>query len=83
VEIYVPDLCGIAVSEALTAGRKSMDLFDVTVVAVITAIGGGTGQDVPGLTAIRLALRVPPFPPKDGRGSSSKSPSRKAIILSL
>ncbi len=35
-----------AISGALTAGRKSMDLFGVVVVAVITAIGGGTVRDV-------------------------------------
>jgi uncharacterized membrane protein YeiH len=34
-----------AVSGALTDGRKSMDLFGV-VVTEITAIGGGTVQDV-------------------------------------
>ena len=47
--IYVLDLLGVAVfavSGALTAGRKGMDLFGVIVVAVITAIGEGTVRDV-------------------------------------
>src|SRR5918998_329598 len=47
--LYLLDLLGVAVfaiSGALTAGRKSMDLFGVVVVAVITAIGGGTRRDV-------------------------------------
>jgi uncharacterized membrane protein YeiH len=35
-----------AVSGALTAGRKSTDLFGVVVVAVITAVGGGTVRDL-------------------------------------
>ncbi len=47
--LYVLDLFGgavFAVSGALTAGRKSMDIFGVIVVAVITAIGGGTVRDI-------------------------------------
>lgn len=47
--IYLLDLFGVAVfaaSGALAARRKSMDLFGVVVVAVITAIGGGTVRDV-------------------------------------
>jgi uncharacterized membrane protein YeiH len=47
--LYVLDLFGVAVfavSDALTAGRKSMDLFGVAVVAVITAVGGGTVWDL-------------------------------------
>jgi uncharacterized membrane protein YeiH len=47
--LYLLDLFGVAVfaiSGALTAGRKSMDLFGVVVVVVITAIGGGTVRDV-------------------------------------
>jgi len=43
------DLLGVAVfavSGALQAGRKSMDLFGVVVIAVVTAIGGGTIRDV-------------------------------------
>lgn len=47
--MYLLDMFGIAVfavSGALTAGRKNMDLFGVIVVAVVTAIGGGTVRDV-------------------------------------
>jgi uncharacterized membrane protein YeiH len=47
--LYLLDLFGVAVfavSGALTAGRKSMDLFGVIVVAVITATGGGTVRDL-------------------------------------
>jgi uncharacterized membrane protein YeiH len=35
-----------AISGALMAGRKSMDLFGVLVIAVITGLGGGTLRDV-------------------------------------
>jgi uncharacterized membrane protein YeiH len=47
--IYLLDMFGVAVfavSGALTAGRRGMDLFGVTVVAVVTAVGGGTLRDV-------------------------------------
>ncbi len=47
--LYVLDLVGVAVfavSGALAAGRKSMDLFGVIVIAVVTAIGGGTIRDL-------------------------------------
>ncbi len=47
--LYLLDLFGVAVFAiwgALTASRKSMDLFGVVVVAVTTAIGGGTVRDV-------------------------------------
>jgi uncharacterized membrane protein YeiH len=47
--LYLMDLVGVfafAVSGALTAGRKGMDLFGVPVVAAVTAIGGGTVRDV-------------------------------------
>lgn len=47
--LYVLDLLGVAVfaaSGALAAGRKSLDLLGVFVVAVVTAIGGGTIRDV-------------------------------------
>ena len=47
--IYLLDLFGVAVfaiSGALTAGRKGMDLFGIVVVAVVTAVGGGTLRDV-------------------------------------
>ncbi len=47
--LYLLDMLGVAVfavSGALTAGRKSLDLFGVIVIAVITAIGGGTIRDL-------------------------------------
>ena len=47
--LHLMDLGGVfafAVSGALTAGRKGMDLFGVLVVAAVTAIGGGTVRDV-------------------------------------
>ena len=47
--LYLLDLFGVAVfavSGTLTAGRKGMDLFGAVVIAVITAVGGGTVRDV-------------------------------------
>lgn len=47
--IYLLDMFGVAVfaiSGALTAGRKGMDLFGIMVVAIVTAVGGGTLRDV-------------------------------------
>ena len=46
---YLSDLSGVAVfaiTGALMAGRKSMDLFGVLVIAIITALGGGTLRDL-------------------------------------
>jgi uncharacterized membrane protein YeiH len=46
---YVLQLLGAAVfaaSGALAAGRKRMDLLGVVVIAVVTAIGGGTVRDL-------------------------------------
>lgn len=46
--LYLCDLFGVAVfacSGALMAGRKSMDLFGVLVIAMVTALGGGTLRD--------------------------------------
>ncbi|MGH8460202.1 MAG: trimeric intracellular cation channel family protein [Stenotrophobium sp.] len=43
------DLAGVAVyavSGALAAGRKSLDLIGVLVIAIVTAIGGGTLRDL-------------------------------------
>lgn len=43
------DLAGVAVfaiSGALAAGRKSLDLLGVVVIATVTAIGGGTLRDL-------------------------------------
>jgi uncharacterized membrane protein YeiH len=47
--LSVLDLVGVAVfavSGALAAGRKHLDLFGVYVLAVVTATGGGTLRDV-------------------------------------
>ena len=46
---YLIDLAGVAVfaiSGVLAAGRKGLDLLGVAVIAVVTAIGGGTLRDV-------------------------------------
>jgi uncharacterized membrane protein YeiH len=46
---YFLDLGGVAVfaiSGVLAAGRKNLDLLGVAVIAVVTAIGGGTLRDV-------------------------------------
>jgi uncharacterized membrane protein YeiH len=47
--LYVIDLIGVtvfAVSGALAAGRKRLDLLGVVVIATVTAIGGGTTRDL-------------------------------------
>lgn len=47
--LYLIDLAGVAVfavSGVLAAGRKKLDLFGVLVLALVTAIGGGTLRDV-------------------------------------
>lgn len=47
--IYVFDLCGTAVfaiSGAIRATRKQMDLFGVFVIGFVTAVGGGSIRDV-------------------------------------
>ena len=47
--LYTFDLIGVAVfavSGALAAGRKGLDLIGVVVLAMVTAIGGGTIRDV-------------------------------------
>lgn len=47
--LYLLDLLGVAVfavSGALAAARKSMDLLGVVILAALTAIGGGTVRDV-------------------------------------
>lgn len=47
--LYALDLFGtavFAVSGALAAGRRHMDLFGVLVIATVTAIGGGTARDL-------------------------------------
>jgi uncharacterized membrane protein YeiH len=47
--LYVLQLLGVAVfaaSGAIAAGRKKMDLLGVAVMAIVTAVGGGTIRDV-------------------------------------
>ena len=47
--VYFIDLVGVAVfavSGALAAGRKRLDLLGVIVIATVTAIGGGTTRDM-------------------------------------
>jgi uncharacterized membrane protein YeiH len=49
VLLYVLDLVGVAVfavSGALAAGRKRLDILGVVVLALVTAVGGGTVRDV-------------------------------------
>jgi len=49
VLLYVIDLLGVmvfAVSGALAAGRRRLDLIGVVVLAAVTAVGGGTVRDV-------------------------------------
>ncbi len=46
--IYGLDLFGVAVfavSGSLAAGRKHMDIFGVTVLGLVTALGGGSLRD--------------------------------------
>lgn len=46
---YLFDLAGVfvfAISGALSAGRKGLDLLGVMVISVVTAIGGGTLRDI-------------------------------------
>lgn len=46
--IYALDLFGVgvfAISGALAAGRKQMDVFGVVVLGLVTALGGGTLRD--------------------------------------
>lgn len=47
--LYLIDLIGVtvfAVSGALAAGRKRLDLPGVVVIATVAAIGGGTTRDL-------------------------------------
>ena len=70
--LYVLDLIGVAVfavSGALAAGRKHLDLFGVYVLAVVTATGGGTLRDV-------LLDRHPVFWIADPPSWSSRWPRR-------
>lgn len=44
--IYLVAITAEAMSGALAAGRRNMDIFGVTVIAFVTALGGGTLRDV-------------------------------------
>lgn len=47
--LHLLDYCGVAVfaiSGALAAGRKSLDMLGVVVIALVTATGGGTIRDL-------------------------------------
>jgi len=44
--IYLIAITAEAMSGALTAGRRNMDLFGVALIAFITALGGGTVRDI-------------------------------------
>ncbi|MCF8261462.1 MAG: trimeric intracellular cation channel family protein [Melioribacteraceae bacterium] len=47
--LYIIDLLGVsvfAISGALSAGRKGLDLFGVLIISVVSAIGGGTLRDL-------------------------------------
>ena len=44
--IYLIAITAEAMSGALAAGRRHMDIFGVTVIAFVTALGGGTLRDV-------------------------------------
>ena len=70
--IYMLDLFGtavFAVSGALAAGRKRMDIFGLIVLGCVTALGGGTLRDVmldlPG-TQLAIGARHALFKPSAG-----------------
>lgn len=44
--IYLVAITAEAMSGALAAGRRNMDIFGVAVIAFVTALGGGTIRDV-------------------------------------
>jgi uncharacterized membrane protein YeiH len=44
--VYLVAITTEAMSGALAAGRRNMDVFGVTVIAFVTALGGGTIRDV-------------------------------------
>ncbi|MFT5878938.1 MAG: putative membrane protein YeiH [Moritella sp.] len=44
--IYLIAITAEAMSGALMAGRRNMDIFGVSVIAFVTALGGGTVRDV-------------------------------------
>jgi uncharacterized membrane protein YeiH len=44
--IYLVAIAAEAMSGALVAGRRNMDMFGVAVIAFVTALGGGTVRDI-------------------------------------
>lgn len=44
--VYLVAIAAEAMSGALAAGRRNMDIFGVAVIAFVTALGGGTIRDV-------------------------------------
>src|SRR5690606_22644574 len=44
--IYLIAITAEAMSGALTAGRRNMDMFGVAFIAFLTALGGGTVRDI-------------------------------------
>ncbi len=55
--LYLLDLMGtvaFAISGALAGVRKNMDLYGISVLSLVTAVGGGTIRDL-------LVGRIPPF----------------------
>lgn len=44
--VYLVAITAEAMSGALAAGRRHMDIFGVAVIAFVTALGGGTIRDV-------------------------------------
>ncbi len=44
--VYFIAIIAEAMSGALAAGRRNMDLFGVAVIAFLTALGGGTVRDI-------------------------------------
>src|SRR5574343_1648463 len=44
--VYLVAITAEAMSGALAAGRRNMDIFGVAVIAFVTALGGGTLRDM-------------------------------------
>jgi uncharacterized membrane protein YeiH len=46
IVVYLIAITVEAMSGALAAGRRNMDIFGVAVIAFVTALGGGTIRDL-------------------------------------
>ncbi len=44
--LYIIGITAEAMTGALAAGRRKMDLFGVIIIASVTAIGGGSVRDI-------------------------------------